>query len=129
MKKLFLSTVALLLFSASVLLFQLSCKKDATAQSNSKQQIGKILYLEELDGGRRADIWIANYDGSNATKVNYLIPQELSEARGLSARLSPDGKTVFIQFTDNQNSIYSCNVDGSDMKRVISGNIHLADVL
>src|SRR5690606_13037838 len=129
MKKLFLSTVALLSFSASVILFQLSCKKDVTAQPNHTQQIGKILYLEELDGGRRANIWIANYDGSNATKVNYSIPEELSETRGLSARLSPDGKIVFVQFVGNQNSIYSCNVDGSNMKRIVSGNIHLADAL
>ena len=125
MKKLLLSSIVLTLFSASIILFQLSCKKTADAQtgtSNGLHQLNKIVFAKLLTGGGATEIWTMNYDGTNQTKVNITMPagQHITDEY---PKLSPDGtKIVFIGGTTgsngNDDDIYICNFDGSGVTKI-----------
>lgn len=139
MKKLFLGSVALLCFSLAILLFQVSCKKEAKADSpttNTTTQKNKIVYVKQFygTGGRLYDygeIWTANYDGTAQTKLNITLPTNVVIAQ-VEPKISPDGQTIFFNafLTDgtkdisNGWSLYSCSTDGSNVKQVVqsSGN-------
>ncbi|WP_028298476.1 TolB family protein [Olivibacter sitiensis] len=123
MKKFFLGSIALIVFALSIILFQLSCKKEAETVTSTQQQIGKILYIKSVSS--RYEIWIANYDGSNPTRINYALPGDTGEIHNFDfyPQLSPDGKTVFISISGGGNveeGIYSCNVDGTNMRKVMN---------
>ena len=174
MRKLFLSTIVLLLFTISILLFQISCKKEATAQSptfvlqpattsklggvmpdgatisvdasgkisaisnsnNSTTQQNKIIFMKDIYGsptGNKydsAEIWTANYDGSNQQKINLALPTGYVVVLDQSVKLSPDKKTMFFTaFAPGNNypttmspwSVYSSNIDGSNVHLVVQG--------
>jgi hypothetical protein len=128
MKKILLSTIVLLAFSFSCILFQISCKKNADAASptnTSVTQQGKILYkkLVTVNSIRQAEIWTANYDGSSQTKINITLPAGLYIAIDGDIKLSPDQKTIFLVVEDNTTypkGTYSCNIDGSNVKEIFN---------
>jgi Tol biopolymer transport system component len=124
MKRLLLSSVVLLTFSASISLFEISCKKSANAQSNTNgattSNLGVIMYTKINSNTSVGEIWLANYDGSN----QHIVP--ITPIPGYSvgrARLTPDGKKIFISayngVTAKNTAIFSCNVDGSNLVKVI----------
>jgi Tol biopolymer transport system component len=121
-KKLFLGSIALLSFTVAILVFEISCSKVAVAQTNSTQ-LNKIVYLSKHGNG--SEIWIANYDGTNKTKVTYSLPAGLIIDFVYGVRMSPDGKNVFFSasadgFGQTADGIYSCNVDGSNVTKIIT---------
>ena len=160
MKKILLSTVVLAAFSFAIILFQISCRKTANADSPSyilpvatttrlggvipdgstiavdasgkismvttNVQQNKILYGVYGAQANTDEIWTANYDGTNAQKIAISLPAGLAiDVDNLA--LSPDHKTIFFSvFTPTANSggyfIYSCNIDGSNVKKVVSGS-------
>lgn len=127
MKKIVLSTIVLLSFSLSILLFQISCKKEAKAESPVTGTTLNILVFTKSfpSVDYKWEIWTANYDGSNQKKVNLQLPSGVA-LDGLSPTLSPDGKTIFFNVLGapkgnlDGSDIYSCNIDGSNVKKVIS---------
>ena len=156
MKKILLSTVVLIAFSFSIILFQISCKKDAKAQTSSAltpatttklggvipdgstiavdgtgkisvAQQGKIVFIKYGSATSQSEVWTANYDGSEAAKVNLVLPSTLSVAA--HANISPDHKTLFVSVFDAKGNagIYSCGIDGSNPKLILSGNIDVTD--
>lgn len=134
MKKLLLGTIVLLAFNAAVILTQMSCKKEAQAETPiagtpTLKQLDLILYFNNIksnNGPNQTELWIAKLDGSDAHKVNIKLPDGVSFHDG--ARLSPDGKTIVFdtfQVIDNfagDAGIFSCNVDGSNLKKIIATN-------
>ncbi|MDP9080036.1 MAG: hypothetical protein M3O71_21630 [Bacteroidota bacterium] len=161
MKKILLSTIILFSFAVSIILFEISCKKTANAQSsfilfpattsklggvipdgttisvdatgkistmsnNSLQQQNKILYGTYGSTDATNAIWTANYDGSNAEKLNITLPTGLAiDIESLA--ISPDHKTIFFSvYTPALNSggyfIYACNTDGSNTHKIIAGS-------
>jgi Tol biopolymer transport system component len=141
MKKILMSTIVLLAFSLSIILFQLSCKKQADAASTTVNaqatQQNKILYLKDIYGGSAganaydsAEIWVANYDGTNQQKVNITLPTGYVIVLGQTVKVSPDGKTIFFDaFSPGSNypntstpwSIFASNIDGSNVHLVVTG--------
>lgn len=140
MKKILLSTLVLLFFSLSIIIFQISCKKpvDAATPNNSTiSQQNKIVFQKDFYGSGltatpydHAEIWTANYDGTNQQKLNVDLPSGVVIVLGQAIKVSPDGKTLFFTgFAPGNNypttstpwSIYSCNIDGSNVRLVISG--------
>jgi hypothetical protein len=115
MKKLLLSSIVLFLFSASIILFQISCKKEVIGQVTSPQ-LNKIIYIKS------STLYTANYDGSGAT----IIPISLNNTNlvidDLSA-ISPDRKTVFFSVYNKTggNALYKCNIDGSAVQKIVDG--------
>lgn len=131
MKKLLLGTLVLLAFNAAVILTQMSCNKDAKAEpaptGTTLTQLNQILYVKHFNADRyMAEIWISKLDGSNNHKVNLTLPANMRV--GDDAKLTPDGKTIvfgaMLNTTGGVNTwsdagIYTCNVDGSNVKKIM----------
>ncbi|NML36800.1 hypothetical protein HHL17_06280 [Chitinophaga sp. G-6-1-13] len=124
MKKLILGSFALLMFSASMLIFQISCKKSAEAESPMPAvpvQINKVAFTRYSQNGG-TEICVMNYDGTGLVKV----PVQLGANQSITdeVRLSPDGRKVFfVLYTPGTNEtkkedIYSCDIDGKNQKKI-----------
>lgn len=137
MKKLLMGSVALTLFSISILIFQMSCKKEANAQTTTTglTQQNLIVYLKSNRSGSTTttnttrEIWLANLDGTNQRKVPIILPTGV-EISG-DAKLTPDGKNIVFDAYLTTSSpatydyiynIYSCSIDGSNVKKLMSGS-------
>ena len=124
MKKLLLGSVSLLIFSLSIAIFQISCKKDATAQTTNTglTQLNKILYTKYINATSLVELWTANYDGTNQQKINISLPA--GQTPDGTSRLSPDGTKVFfgVRISGTSVIIYSANLDGSDLTSIINGS-------
>ena len=118
MKKLLLSSVILLTFAVSLLIFNVSCKKEAKAQSSQPiAQQSKIIFIKSVSNEEQ--IWTANYDGTNQQEINLTLPVG-SSIDGISS-ISPDRKTIFVPvWNGSVDDLYTCNVDGSNLKKIIS---------
>jgi len=165
MKKLLMGSIALTLFSISILIFQISCQKELVAQQNTTNyilppattttlggviigsglsitsngtlsvnastgsgltQLNKIVFKKFFVSGiiETQEIWTANYDGTNSNKVNLTLPATLVLNDENGTRLSPDGQLIFFtvkELATGLNHIYSCKIDGSNLKKVIDG--------
>jgi hypothetical protein len=164
MKKLLMGSAALTLFSISIIIFQMSCKKDATAQTGgtsytlppattsslggiivgsglsvtsngtlsinqgSSTQQNKIVYTKlNTSTPQRYDIWTANYDGTNQTKLNVTMPVGYQCAADGHVKLSPNGQKIFFTSTQavgggsGPTHIFSCNIDGTSLTKIIDG--------
>lgn len=120
MKKLLLSSIILLTFAISLLIFDVSCKKEAKAQNNTTQQ-SKILYIKSGQTEGHNAIYSANYDGSGQEQIPIILPNDLAIDQLNSVSL--DKKTIFFTVYNTQTSassaIYSCNMDGGNVKKLI----------
>lgn len=137
MKKLLMGTIVLCLFAIAVSLIQVSCSKTDAQQNqqntiSSLVQLNKIVFSKEIPTGG-AEIWTANYDGTNQIQVPVALPPNFYIASNVdhATRLSPDGQTIFFlgNYTPAtpgiQSSIYACNIDGSNFRLVVQGGPEL----
>lgn len=127
-----MSAIALSCFAIALALFQMSCQKNATAENPSTTtsgiiQLNKIVVCKQYFNGT-TEIWTANYDGSDYKKINITLPTGFGIKTSTETRLSPDGQTVFFNVVEQYSGsavfnihVYSCNIDGSNPKKVISG--------
>ena len=131
MKKLLMGTVCLSLFAIALTTIQLSCSK-TNAQNGSAlpTQFNKILYTTQSSGNYK--LWTANYDGSSPTQINIALPAGVSLDFGssyFSIHLSPDGQKIFFfgsnPVSPGANSLYSCNIDGSNVQPVLTSSTEL----
>lgn len=134
MKKLILGSIAFLIFAGAMNILQTSCKKDANASSNEPNglmQLNKIIFTKTFKDFHPylTEIWIANYDGTDENKVNIVLPEGYVLTPDENhPHLSPDGKTiVFTVMTQHANptyihSIWKCNIDGTNLQKVIEPN-------
>lgn len=136
MKKLILGSFALLLFSVSMLVFQISCKKSADAESPISVP-NKVAFIKYISGGMN-EIWLMNYDGTGQTKINITLPD--GQIIGDDVRIAPNGqKLFFIVMTTgigaaNKEDIYTADVDGKNLKKLYdmpagSGHTNLGNVI
>jgi hypothetical protein len=129
MKTLLRSSILLLLFSCSLLVFNLSCKKESTAQntSTSTQNLG-ILVFEKLDD-KVNEFWTSKYDGSGQIKITVSSLPANTEIVKESIKISPDGKKFFlVVYTRNTSDLYSCNSDGTGLTKLIDNVGDLTDI-
>ncbi len=124
MKTLLKSSIVLILFSLSIILFNISCEKKAEAQPNTTvtavQNVGLIFFKKESD--KQNEFWKANYDGTNQVKITIASVPAGMEFDTVSFRISPDGKKIFFNlysFSLNQQNMYSCNIDGTGLTKII----------
>lgn len=96
-----------------------------SAVNNGNTQQNKILYAVPYSNASASGvvIWSANYDGTNAQKLNISIPSG-STIGGNTLTLSPDHKTIFFEVVDNNgfgvSYIYACNIDGTNPHKVVT---------
>ncbi len=125
MKKLLLGSIVLLFFSLSVVVIQTSCSKTTAQSPNAVNQLNKLVYMKNW--GASPQIWICNYDGSNAAQVPVVLPANVTFDINVSTRslkVSPDGQTVFFAAIDNSlgtinTQVYSCSINGGNATLVI----------
>jgi len=90
----------------------------------------QIYYRRSVTGPFVDELWNVSDDGSNDSKVNLSLPANLLVNYEDMAEVSKDGKTiVFLAYVDNprQYGIYKCNIDGSNVKPVMTdGGEYLA---
>ncbi len=122
MKKLLLSSITLLLFSCSILIFQISCQKEANANPNNITQLNKIVYIKEipLNDGQN-EIWTANIDGTNQQRVAINFPANYElDTENTNITLTPDNQKIIFALSINRvKAIYSCNIDGTNLNKII----------
>jgi len=81
-------------------------------------QLNKIIYKKII--GSTAEIWTSNYDGSNNAKVNISLPSGVIFSDDMQPVLSPNGQKIFFTAGTTWNGdIYSCNVDGSSVIKIV----------
>lgn len=131
MKTLLKSSILLLFFSFSLLVFNLSCKKESTAQntSTSIQNLGILVFTKV--NGKVNEFWTSKYDGTGQTKITVSsLPN--GEIWKESIKISPDGKKFFFngitKSTDISSSIYSCNADGTGLTKLVDNIDEFSDV-
>lgn len=137
MKNLLWGSFVLLLFSASVLLMQISCRKNAVASppGTGITQLNKLIYFKAVPQSvGNSEIWIANYDGTDANRINISLPAGSALAGENGVKLSPDGTQVFfvvreITGTILKQHIYRCGIDGSNLQKIVEGAINSTQLL
>ena len=125
MRKIFLASIALTIFSISILLFQISCQKPVDAQTLAPLPGTLILYNRTAIGGPD-EIWRSNIDGSNQQKINIVLPAglKLELSDGGEIKVTPDNqKIVFKVRGADQDFYYSCSIDGSNLTKIIDGPV------
>ncbi|MFZ5973366.1 MAG: hypothetical protein ACOYXA_17410 [Bacteroidota bacterium] len=120
MKKLFYSSIAITVFSLSIILFQISCQEDVFAGKESIQN--KFLYTYYDVSTSKKEFWISNIDGSNRQIIPITPPTGFFYG---TPQLTQDGKTLIFctgtsTGTGNPLSIkfYSVSIDGSNLKEL-----------
>jgi hypothetical protein len=118
MKKLLLSAIILFFFSASIFLTQMSCKKEAKAES-PVVSVPVTLYTKDLRG-QSSEIWlIVNNDITQQEKINVTPPE--GQLIAPQARLTKDASgVVFVTMNadEKEMGIYFCKRDGSGLKKI-----------
>jgi hypothetical protein len=104
MKKLLLGTLVLLAFNAAVIITQMSCKKEAKADSPIVRPttVLYITYGKNADYNNTDEKLICKLDGSNKTKLNITLPA--NTRIGDEASLTLDGRTVVFDTYDVLNA-------------------------
>jgi len=121
MKKLFLSSLVLLFFSASMILFQLSCSKESEGNDNNTKQLNKIVFVKMDNNSGVREFWVANLDGSNQTLIPITLPANRKWPSNLA--ITPDGSKIVFTLEDSSDGrityIYTANIDGSNVTQII----------
>ena len=116
MKKVFTGTIVFIILTIFVAVLQSSCSKTNAQNTNSTTQLGKIVYSKYT--GAEFQIWIANYDGTNATQIPISLPTNVFLNFGSptsSLSVSPDGQKIFFTcYNSGSNEIYSCSISGGN---------------
>jgi Tol biopolymer transport system component len=117
MKKLLQSSIILFLFSASLLMVDISCKKQANAKVNAITNEGKIVYLSN-----EGKLWIMNNDGTDRHEIPVAIPSTHQVSNGPIA-VSGDGTKIIFTLATNavptKFDLFTCNMDGADVTRIL----------
>ncbi|MBO9731809.1 MAG: hypothetical protein J7623_24420 [Chitinophaga sp.] len=138
MKKLLLGTLVLLAFNAAVIITQMSCNKDAKADTpapgtTALKQLDLVLFLNYGKGANNeitSEVWTCKLDGTGKTKVNITLPAKIKV--GEEASLTPDGKTIVFgayeivsttpNYKEKDAGIYTCPIEGGIAKKIVDGN-------
>jgi hypothetical protein len=162
MKHIIKTSLVLIFFSLSIIIFNLSCEKESTAQANTSYTLPKAttsslggvivgsglsvtdngtistqnfdIIIFSRNGDKENEFWTAKHDGTNQKKIT--IPS-LPTTEAISKdqlRLSPDGKKFFFKIyyypnnTGINEKLYSCNIDGSGLTKLIDDVAGFSDL-
>jgi len=88
-------------------------------------QLNKIIYTKlNTSIAQKFEIWTADYDGTNQAKLNITMPSGFQCGGDGDVRVSPNGQKVFftsVQTSNNSTHIFTCNIDGSNLTKIIDG--------
>jgi len=112
MKRILLASIILTLFSCSLLIFQVSCRQEATAQTTGSSNVIPFVSWTSVKGS----LYTINIDGTNQRVLN--IGMEATFIYGIV-----DNKIVFVGRPSGSSTgqLYTCNIDGSNVHLLSSG--------
>ena len=119
MKKLLLTSAVLFLFSASILLFQISCSKTANAGTNAITSTAtKIIYKD-----RTTDkIYIKNANSTGGTTtLNIILPNGFKIMTADEVSLHSDGNHIYFmasQANETNMTVFRCDMNGSNVAQL-----------
>ena len=127
MKSFLKSGLYVFTFAIAGILFQLACSNSDDVNFVSTSELGNLVYEKQSATG--SAIYISNYDGTNEVQVPITLPSNLHfstlNGNGAQPRMSPSGTKLFFLLSDDNDttissSIYSCDIDGTNLQEVIS---------
>jgi Tol biopolymer transport system component len=123
-------TIIILLFAAIALTsLQIACSKSeaqTTPAVTSTTQLNKVIFAKKFSNAY-PEIWVCNYDGTNATRVNITLPSGIVFSDKLQSSLSPNGQKIFFtagpsEFSSDRTTyntdLYVCNIDGTGVTKI-----------
>ena len=87
---------------------------------NTPKNLGVLFY--NLQNDKYGELWKVNYDGTNQTKIVIKLLPANSEIANNSFTISPDGTKLFFLLYSTIStiqSIYSCNIDGTGLIKLV----------
>jgi hypothetical protein len=123
MKKLLLTSLTLFLFSASILMFQMSCSKDANAgNSGGSGTLGQGKFLMIKSESSPAQFAIIDKNGTESI-ITPNLPAPFNSIDG--KYFGTDGNVIFFQAYDDGSSnpsqkysVFSCDMNGGNVKNL-----------
>lgn len=126
MKKIFLGAAALVLFSFSLSIVQMSCQQNALATPQAQSVNAPVNLGIILVALNDSTLVTMKYDGTDMKQIPIIMPSGKS-MQGYTAKLSPDGTKVFFMGYEKNNgsskTLYSANMDGSSIQPIFSSAI------
>jgi len=116
----------LTLFSLSMLVFQMSCKKEANAQTTTLTQTDLILYHKYISGSSGVsthEYWVCLKDGSNKRQI--MVPSTMYVRDSKMTVLEDKNSVIFsgtVGSTTGVAEIYTMNIDGSNLQKIVNGD-------
>lgn len=130
MKNFLKTTLYIFVFATAGILFQLSCSNSDSQASNNIGE--KFVYVKKEFPlpSEQQSIWICNIDGSENTQIPITLPPGMKfysiyfSGEHSSVKLSQDEQKIIFTLQSNSGvpSIFSCNIDGSNLQEVLSFN-------
>lgn len=133
MKILIKSSFVLTVFSLTIILFQIACEDEASANISGQNltQQNKLLYVIESEQSYTIDkIQLLDLDGTSVVDVPMTnLPQV--DMYWESVRITPDGKTIIIsgyEYPANINKVFTMKTDGTDVKKIYEQSLSANDL-
>jgi hypothetical protein len=136
MKKLLMGSVVLLVFSLSLLTFQLSCTKVSLAKGqdgsdNNDGGKGKLVLYVDINTQAQSQarsFWLMNSNGTNRHRVNIVFPSQ--EYNLNNGRLVENASHIIfsatkINETEQIDIMYKCNIDGTGLTELFRGGSYV----
>lgn len=126
MNRLLKTSLVLVFFSFSMLLFQISCDNEAEANPSVVGDVKplKLIFYFKTGSTGREELWSANYDGTGQRSL-LALPENLNFIYEIVS-VSPDGEKIFMTLNEasgngENTSVYSVNIDGTNLQKIIPG--------
>ena len=135
MKKILMSSIVLTVFSVSMILFQFSCKKEATAQTTTTLTKEQILVAKTWKVDKLHHVISGQYSsytngGANTTGINYNNLRFTFNSNGTGTHIDQTGTSYSFtwQFTSTDKRILQITVNGRtdvwDMLEIADNYLH-----
>jgi hypothetical protein len=120
MKKLLMASAVLFLFSASIMMFQISCSKTANAGTSLiNGTASKIVYYT-----KQIKIGIKNADGTGTTSIiSPILPSGYTLKVDGDTDIASDGTHIFfVANSSTGRKLFRCDLSGNNVIQVVSDN-------
>jgi hypothetical protein len=120
MKKLIMASAALFLFSTSIMIFQISCSKTASAGTSIiNGTASKIVFYT-----KQGMIGIKNADGTGITSIiSPTLPSGFTLKSDGDTDINSDGTHIFfVANSSTGRKLFRCDLSGNNVLQVVSDN-------
>jgi hypothetical protein len=108
----------------------LSITTDGILSTQNSGNLGILVFAKT--GDKANEFWTSKLDGTNQTKITLSSLSFTAEIVKSTIKISPDGKKLFFTLnlnpSNSQDAIYSCNIDGSALTKLIDNVDEFSDV-